>query len=99
MTETIFTKHPQKGRSGREISKQKYDAVRAAINEALALSGPLTHEELMRALEERLSKTPFPGDVRWYGETVKLDMEARKIVRRRKDGKKEIYELWPDLPL
>jgi hypothetical protein len=99
MTETIFTKHPQKGKSGREISKQKYDAVRSALTESLAMRSPVTHDELMRDIEMRLSKTPFPGDVRWYGETVKLDLEARKIVRRIKEGKKEMYELWPDLPL
>jgi hypothetical protein len=98
MTETIFTKHPQKGRSGREISKQKYDIVRSAITEVLAVAAnPLSQERLMRALEERLSKTPFPGDVRWYSEVVKLDLEARKLIRRVKDGKKEAYELWPDI--
>ncbi len=99
MVKTIFTKHPQKGRSGREISQEKYDIIRIALTETLALKSPLTHEELMRGIEQRLSKTPFPGDVRWYGETVKLDLEARKIIQRLKEGKKDRYQLWPELPI
>lgn len=95
MAETIFTKHPQKGKAGREISKQKYDVVRTAITEILAVRGPMMREALISAIEERLSKTPFPGKVRWYGDVVILDLEARKIIRRTDNA----YELWPDLPI
>jgi hypothetical protein len=37
----------------------------------------------MEALYQRIGKT-FDGGVQWYGETVKLDLEARKIIGRTK---------------
>jgi hypothetical protein len=40
-----------------------------------------SHTELMSALERKL-KGKFDGNVSWYGETVKLDLEARRIVER-----------------
>ena len=99
MTETIFTKHPGKGRSGREISRQKYDVMRIAITEVLALKGELTHDELVDAVTERLQKSRFMGDIPWYAETVKLDLEARKIIQRVKSDKKDKYKLWPELKI
>jgi hypothetical protein len=35
----------------------------------------------MEVLYERV-KDIFEGGVQWYGETVKLDLEARKIIER-----------------
>lgn len=75
----ILTKHPL-GKSGRNISKAKYDAMRTALVAALR-SRELTHAELMRAVAVRL-KGRFEANVSWYAETVKLDLEARKVVER-----------------
>ena len=77
--EKIQTKHPL-GKSGKNISRQKYDALKTAILSALRTS-ELTHTELFNHLNTRL-KNKFPGNVSWYGETVKLDLEARKIIER-----------------
>ena len=77
--EKILTKHPL-GKSGKNISKQKYDAVREAILSALK-NRELTHTELFEQLHKRL-KSKFSGSVSWYGETVKLDLEARKMIER-----------------
>jgi len=41
----------------------------------------LTHTELMSALQRELKKN-FEGNISWYGETVKLDLEARKTLER-----------------
>jgi hypothetical protein len=41
----------------------------------------LTHTELFSRLNKRL-KGKFAGNISWYGETVKLDLEARKIIER-----------------
>jgi len=41
----------------------------------------LTHTELMEELYSRVKDT-FEGGVQWYGETVKLDLEARGIIER-----------------
>jgi hypothetical protein len=76
---TILTRHPQ-GKSGKNISKEKYEAVKAAMLSALE-GRELTHPELMQALARKL-KGRLDGNVSWYGETVKLDLESRKVVER-----------------
>ena len=77
--DTIQTKHPA-GKSGRNISREKYDAIKKAIVTALS-DRELTHDELMTALRRKLDRT-FDGNVSWYGETVKLDLEARRTLER-----------------
>ena len=77
--EKILTKHPL-GKRGKNISKQKYDILKGAILAALK-NKELTHTELFDHLNTSL-KGRFPGNVSWYGETVKLDLEARKIIER-----------------
>jgi len=79
MAEKILTKHPQ-GKTGRSIATEKYQTLKAAILAALK-DKELTHTELFDRLKESL-KNKFPGNVSWYGETVKLDLEARKIIER-----------------
>ena len=41
----------------------------------------MTHDELFDRLNKSL-KNKFSGNISWYGETVKLDLEARKIIER-----------------
>jgi hypothetical protein len=77
--EKIATKHPW-GKSGKNISRQKYEALKDTILLALK-NRELTHTELFNELNKRL-KSKFAGNVSWYGETVKLDLEARKIIER-----------------
>lgn len=75
----IFTKHPL-GKSGRSISKHNYYVVKQAIVDALQKK-ELTHTELIDQLFKSLTGK-FTENVSWYGMTVKLDMEARKIIER-----------------
>ena len=75
----ILTKHPL-GKRGRNISRAKYDPVKKAILSSLR-GKELTHTELFRRLNRSL-KSRFPGNISWYAETVKLDLEARKIIER-----------------
>jgi len=77
--EKIVTKHPL-GKSGKNISRQKYEALKDTILSALK-NRELTHTELFNELNKRLT-SKFAGNVSWYGETVKLDLEARKIIER-----------------
>jgi len=77
--EKILTKHPL-GKSGKNISKQKYDTLKKAILSALK-NRQLTHTELFNHLNKSL-KGRFSGNISWYGETVKLDLEARKMIER-----------------
>ena len=91
MSEKILTRHPQR-KTGRSISREKYDQVREAILEVLG-SRELTHTELMNSLFARL-KNRFDGNSHWYGETVKLDLEARKVIERT-DSRPQRYRRRP----
>ena len=87
--EKVITQHPL-GKTGRNISRQKYDTVKKAIV-LLLKDNELTHTELFDQLNKRL-KNQFAGNVSWYGETVKLDLEARKIIER-SSSKPQKYRL------
>lgn len=78
--EKIQTLHPTSGKTNKRISLKKYSVVRNVILTLLADS-ELTHTQLMEKLYESIKDT-FEGGIQWYGETVKLDLEARKIIER-----------------
>jgi hypothetical protein len=75
----ILTKHPL-GKSGKNIDREKYETVKQALLFALQKQ-EVTHTELFHQLDKNL-KGKFSGNVSWYGETVKLDLEARRIIER-----------------
>ena len=77
--EKILTKHPL-GKGGRNIERSKYDMLKKAILSALR-KNELTHIELFSCLNRSL-KGQFSGNISWYAETVKLDLEAKKIIER-----------------
>jgi len=77
--EKMLTKHPL-GKSGKNISKQNYETLKEAIISALR-NKELTHTELLNQLNKSL-KRKFTGNISWYAETVKLDLEARRIIER-----------------
>jgi hypothetical protein len=77
--EKILTKHPQ-GKTGRNIDRQTYETLKTAILAALHRK-ELTHTELFDHLNKNL-KGKVSGNISWYGETVKLDLEARKMIER-----------------
>ncbi len=79
MEESIMTKHPQ-GLQGVNINKEKYDQVKEAIISALKEKKELTFTELRKEVEQRLKS--FEGSISWYYTTVKLDLEARGILKR-----------------
>ncbi len=88
--ESIQTLHPQAGKTNKKISLEKYTLIRDVILKILTKK-ELTHTELMEELYVRV-KDNFTGGVQWYGETVKLDLEARKLIERTKT-KPEKYKL------
>jgi hypothetical protein len=90
--EKILTKHPL-GKSGRNVDRQKYETIKRAILSALQ-NRELAHTELFDQLGKRL-KGKFSGNISWYGETVKLDLEARKIIERT-SSKPQKYRLKPN---
>ncbi len=44
-------------------------------------NGEFTHSELFERVGANL-RNGFDGNVNWYAETVKLDLEARRIIER-----------------
>jgi len=94
--ERIITLHPAEGKSGVNISRQKYDLMREAIIIALDRKGILTFQELRTAVEARLEGR-FEGSIGWYFTTIKLDLEARGIVRRIGTGSPQRLQLHSQL--
>jgi hypothetical protein len=91
MDETILTLHPQ-GKQGVNISRAKYDTVRAAIVATLQEHGSMTFGELTEAVAQRLAGS-FDGSVSWYVVSVKLDLEARDVLRRVPNSRPQRIEL------
>ena len=86
----IQTLHPDPTKKNKKILLHKYEVIRETILNILTYMEP-THTELMEELYEKV-KDNFEGGVQWYGETVKLDLEARQIVERT-NSKPEKYRL------
>lgn len=78
--EKIQTLHPMPGKVNKSIALKKYNIIKTELLQILNKK-ELTHTELMEALYNRVKDT-FDGGVQWYGETVKLDLEARKLIER-----------------
>ncbi len=79
MADKIMTLHPE-GKTGVNIDKARYDAVSAAIIEAIRARGEMSFGELAGAVGQHL--TDFDGSIGWYTTTVKLDLEARGVIER-----------------
>lgn len=88
--EKIQTLHPDAGKTNKRIVLAKYKVIKENILSILKDNEP-SHTELMELLYTRVKDT-FEGGVQWYGEIVKLDLEARKIIERTK-SKPERYKL------
>lgn len=88
----VVTAHPEPKKPGSRIEKAKYDLMRNAILEKLQKHGSLTFEKLGNMLEEQLLKK-FDGPVIWYYTAVKLDLEARGIIRRVPNAEPNLIEI------
>jgi hypothetical protein len=80
MEERIITLHPE-GKQGINVSRQKYELVRAAILDTIYAAGEITFLQLFNDVIQRLSGD-FDGSIGWYITTVKLDLEARGLIER-----------------
>jgi len=76
----ILTLHPQ-GNKGVNISREKYDFIRSFILKTIEDHGEITYEKLNDLAVDQLSDS-FDGSIPWYIVSVKLDLEARKIIER-----------------
>ena len=89
--EKIVALHPDPKKKPVNINRAKYETVKGAIMSTLR-KNQLTHAELNNIIKSKLKKN-FDGSVPWYVETVKLDLEARGLIERDKQGKPPVYRL------
>lgn len=78
--EKVLTLHPE-GKQGVNILKRRYEQVKEAITDVLLDNNEVTFSELTEQVNNRIARS-FDGAVPWYVTTVKLDLEARGIIRR-----------------
>jgi hypothetical protein len=86
MNQKIQLIHPD-GKNAVNIEKEKYDLIKKVILSILKSNGETTHAEILNAITEDFNKNKikFKGSINWYLEWVKLDLEARKEIKRVKD--------------
>ena len=78
--EKIMTLHPE-GKEGVNINKVKYDQMAQCIVAIVKANEGITFKALNTAVSAELDGK-FDGSIGWYLTTVKLDLEARKIIER-----------------
>lgn len=76
----IMTLHPQ-GKKGVNITLAKYEQIKKFILDTLHIKKEIDFETLTDLAVSKLTDK-FDGKVIWYVVTVKLDLEARKIIER-----------------
>jgi hypothetical protein len=86
MDQKIQLLHPA-GKKAVSIHKEKYDVLKKVIISSLKTKGESTHAEILKTITEdfKLNKIKFEGSLEWYLEWVKLDLEARKEIKRVSD--------------
>ena len=91
MKDMIRTLHPEK-KQGVNISKAKYELIRTAILSTLRAEKEMTFRNLSRAVEKEVNGN-FEGSVTWYVTTVKLDLEARGMVKRVPQSRPQLIKI------
>ena len=82
MKTKIQLRHPA-GKKAVTMEAGKYSLMMKAILARLA-KGESTHSDMLHDVTAGFSRkgTDFPGSIEWHMEWVKLDLEAKKQIRR-----------------
>ena len=80
MEDRLLTLHPE-GKKGVNILTSKYTVIREFILKTLQDRKEISYKELNELAITSL-KDNFEGSIPWYLVSVKLDLEARKIIER-----------------
>ena len=83
MDQKIQLLHPA-GKNAVRIDREKYDILKKALISVLKTKGESTHKELFKSVSDylKVNRIDFEGSVEWHLESVKLDMEAKKEIKR-----------------
>jgi hypothetical protein len=87
MEKKMQLKHPA-GKKAISMDKEKYSVMKKSLLMCLKGKSELTHKEILTAITEdfKKNKIKFSGSVEWHMEWVKLDLEARKEIKRIADS-------------
>lgn len=88
---TIQLLHPE-GKNGARIQEEKYKLIKDTLIDILNEKGAISYKELVGYTRERLKDT-FEGSITWYVTAVKLDIEARGLIKRFTKNKLQHIEL------
>lgn len=78
MSNKTLTLHPDPAKKGVNIDTDKYAFIRERVEKVVQKYQPLTPTELFEHMQQYSSE--FDGKIGWYTESVKLDLEARRII-------------------
>ncbi len=94
MTGRVQLKHPQ-GKRAVTMSKETYDLLKPSVLKCLRRRGEATFTEILEGCAADLKKagTPVKGSLSWYLEWVKLDLEARKRIKRLSGSTPQRYSI------
>ena len=86
METKIQLKHPAEKKAV-SMDMAKYAVLKESILNCLKKKGESTHTEILQKITDdfKKNKTKFEGSVEWHMEWVKLDLEARKEIKRTGD--------------
>jgi len=76
----ILTLHPQ-GKKGVNILRSKYETIKNVMLQIIKKEGEIAYQDLSDRMEKDLQDS-FDGRVGWYVVSVKLDLEARRVIER-----------------
>jgi hypothetical protein len=77
----IRTQHPNPAKQDTNIARDKYDVIRQSILASIHEHGAIAFQDLGRDVRNRVQDR-FENSITWYVTTVKLDLEARALIRR-----------------
>lgn len=94
MNHKVQLKHPD-GKKAIAMPKERYDLLKPAVLKLLRSRESATFNEISAAIVEDFArrKTVFKGSIPWHLEWVKLDLEARKFIKRVPGTSPQKYEI------
>lgn len=96
MNDRVQLKHPQ-GKKAVSMSTGKYCLLKLAVLKCLRVKRKATFSEISRTIEKEFKTEgqTFKGSLPWHLEWVKLDLEARKVIRRVPKTAPQEYMIFP----
>jgi hypothetical protein len=90
----IRLRHPL-DRKAIRMDEEKYDLLKPAMLKDLRSAGRVTFRAMSVAVEAdlRTARRAFSGPIPWHVEWIRLDLEARRIIRRAQKTIPHQYEL------